>query len=181
MIENYKNTVEVFETSILYNYKDEMLDYENSLASDYISTDITLTSINSSAEKKIENFWFSMGVQITLVDKKSKEVEPHDTSYYVKTTMERISLYYDQMDEPFSEIWGTPPELEEELLVAIFKDMILLDEKCLQGLTGDLLSKLINEGYLSVEQFSDETKVFYFDLFGIENMLDRDVQEVFLF
>jgi len=175
----YERFKEVWDGLIEDQFKQAMLDYENSNEPDTQFTDITLENVSSCADEKTPNFWASVNVSLDV--KQYDDTDALPTKYYILTTSDRVSLQHDFMEDDFTTIWNTPSYVEKELIKALLADIVEEYEMCFETFAKETFSILFSQQYLSISQFSEEARMRYFELFDEASLLTSEVRDMFLF
>jgi len=180
MIDKHKKFTEVFNKH-LNRDKEAMISYENAISDDYKIKDINLINVSSSAEASLESFWATFLLDLQMVDEYGNIVKLIDTKYYLRTRSSAIEFIQSSMESPYSYIWNLPKEVEKSLIVAMLADMISMDELCLMSLTMGIIEYMVEEDYIHLDMFDDESKIIYYEHFDNTIFLPKVVQDIFIF
>lgn len=167
---------------LLNDNKEKMLAYENKQTYDYRYTDIVLNKVSTCADSWTQYFWAGFTLEYSLVDMKTElSAKPLINKYYIKTTSAKVSLMNDFLNQPFSEVWNLPEELEYGLIKALLADVIEEYQMCFQEFTDSAFEILFKQGYVDISQFDEKARIKYYELYGIDSMLSNEAKDVFLF
>ena len=175
----YSEFEKVWNELIENKYKQQMLEYENQNSDDVVFNDIELSRVASCADAWTRNFWATVVVGLSVDDDLKI---PMKTKYYLKITNSKVSLQHDALENSFTEIWDTPSHVEKKLIKALLSDIVNNYQNCfLDEFTAPAFSNLFNQGYLSVDQFSEKAKFRYYEKYGEISMLSKEARDIFIF